>query len=52
MFILYEFVGFSLSYVPVCTSLIAELFQDFGQCDVKKCTGRKLARFGFLKDSI
>ncbi|KAK8931240.1 hypothetical protein KSP39_PZI017028 [Platanthera zijinensis] len=24
---------------------------DFGHCDVKKCTGRKLARFGFLKDS-
>ncbi|KAK8941832.1 hypothetical protein KSP40_PGU008531 [Platanthera guangdongensis] len=23
---------------------------DFGHCDVKKCTGRKLARFGFLKD--
>ncbi|EPS67198.1 hypothetical protein M569_07576, partial [Genlisea aurea] len=25
---------------------------DFGQCDAKKCTGRKLARFGFLKESI
>lgn len=23
---------------------------DFGQCDAKKCTGRKLARFGLLKD--
>ncbi|KAJ6792991.1 ribosome biogenesis protein TSR3-like protein [Iris pallida] len=23
---------------------------DFGQCDVKRCTGRKLARFRFLKD--
>lgn len=23
---------------------------DFGQCDVKRCTGRKLARFGFLKE--
>ncbi|CAI0428265.1 unnamed protein product [Linum tenue] len=25
---------------------------DFGQCDAKRCTGRKLARFGFLKESI
>ncbi|PWA58684.1 RNase L inhibitor protein-related protein [Artemisia annua] len=24
--------------------------KDFGQCDVKRCTGRKLARFGFLKE--
>ncbi|EOX92209.1 RNase L inhibitor protein-related isoform 1 [Theobroma cacao] len=23
---------------------------DFGQCDAKRCTGRKLARFGMLKD--
>ncbi|XP_020586682.1 ribosome biogenesis protein TSR3 homolog [Phalaenopsis equestris] len=23
---------------------------DFGQCDVRKCTGRKLVRFGLLKD--
>nr|XP_010926253.1 ribosome biogenesis protein TSR3 homolog isoform X3 [Elaeis guineensis] len=23
---------------------------DFGQCDVKRCTGRKLSRFGFLKE--
>ncbi|CAL2266610.1 unnamed protein product [Prunus armeniaca] len=23
---------------------------DFGQCDAKKCTGRKLSRFGFLKE--
>ncbi|KAJ3673767.1 hypothetical protein LUZ60_005759 [Juncus effusus] len=23
---------------------------DFGQCDAKKCTGRKLARFGLLKE--
>ncbi|CAN1356500.1 18S rRNA aminocarboxypropyltransferase [Linum perenne] len=23
---------------------------DFGQCDAKRCTGRKLARFGFLKE--
>nr|GEV84993.1 ribosome biogenesis protein TSR3 homolog [Tanacetum cinerariifolium] len=23
---------------------------DFGQCDVKRCTGRKLARFRFLKE--
>ncbi|XXG64854.1 hypothetical protein AAC387_Pa05g2697 [Persea americana] len=23
---------------------------DFGQCDVKKCTGRKLSRFGLLKE--
>ncbi|KAF9611531.1 hypothetical protein IFM89_032931 [Coptis chinensis] len=25
---------------------------DFGQCDAKKCTGRKLSRFGLLKESI
>ncbi|KAI8536181.1 hypothetical protein RHMOL_Rhmol10G0236100 [Rhododendron molle] len=24
---------------------------DFGQCDAKKCTGRKLSRFGLLKES-
>lgn len=23
---------------------------DFGQCDAKRCTGRKLSRFGFLKE--
>lgn len=23
---------------------------DFGQCDVKRCTGRKLSRFGYLKE--
>ncbi|XP_078444766.1 RNase L inhibitor protein-like protein isoform X2 [Wolffia australiana] len=23
---------------------------DFGQCDAKKCTGRKLARFGLIKE--
>ncbi|XP_039146164.1 LOW QUALITY PROTEIN: 18S rRNA aminocarboxypropyltransferase [Dioscorea cayenensis subsp. rotundata] len=23
---------------------------DFGHCDVKRCTGRKLSRFGFLKE--
>lgn len=28
------------------------LIQDFGQCDAKRCTGRKLSRFGFLKASI
>ncbi|KAJ6918865.1 hypothetical protein NC651_012964 [Populus alba x Populus x berolinensis] len=25
---------------------------DFGQCDAKRCTGRKLARFDLLKESI
>ncbi|KAF7130503.1 hypothetical protein RHSIM_Rhsim10G0156200 [Rhododendron simsii] len=25
---------------------------DFGQCDAKKCTGRKLSRFGLLKESL
>ncbi|XVF15116.1 hypothetical protein REPUB_Repub09cG0121500 [Reevesia pubescens] len=25
---------------------------DFGQCDAKRCTGRKLARFGFLKEIV
>ncbi|KAK6238043.1 hypothetical protein QUC31_003512 [Theobroma cacao] len=25
---------------------------DFGQCDAKRCTGRKLARFGMLKENI
>ncbi|KAJ0041004.1 hypothetical protein Pint_26673 [Pistacia integerrima] len=25
---------------------------DFGQCDAKRCTGRKLSRFGMLKESI
>lgn len=25
--------------------------QDFGQCDAKRCTGRKLSRFGLLKES-
>eukprot|EP00252_Welwitschia_mirabilis_P016681 TRINITY_DN3692_c0_g1_i4.p1 TRINITY_DN3692_c0_g1~~TRINITY_DN3692_c0_g1_i4.p1 ORF type:complete len:240 (+),score=54.80 TRINITY_DN3692_c0_g1_i4:363-1082(+) len=24
--------------------------QDFGHCDIKKCTGRKLSRFGLLKE--
>ncbi|XP_078164570.1 RNase L inhibitor protein-like protein [Carex rostrata] len=23
---------------------------DFGQCDIKRCTGRKLSRFGFLRE--
>ncbi|KAK9990174.1 hypothetical protein SO802_025159 [Lithocarpus litseifolius] len=25
---------------------------DFGQCDAKRCTGRKLSRFGLLKESL
>ncbi|WRX08951.1 16S/18S rRNA aminocarboxypropyltransferase Tsr3 [Theobroma cacao] len=25
---------------------------DFGQCDAKRCTGRKLARFGMLKERM
>jgi len=28
------------------------LTQDFGQCDAKRCTGRKLSRLGMLKASI
>lgn len=28
------------------------LVQDFGQCDAKRCTGRKLSRFGLLKESL
>ncbi|KAF4356875.1 hypothetical protein F8388_018555 [Cannabis sativa] len=26
------------------------LYNDFGQCDSKKCTGRKLSRFGLIKE--
>ncbi|KAI4310688.1 hypothetical protein MLD38_035646 [Melastoma candidum] len=25
---------------------------DFGQCDAKRCTGRKLSRFGLLKENV
>ncbi|KAF3440170.1 hypothetical protein FNV43_RR18449 [Rhamnella rubrinervis] len=27
------------------------VFFDFGQCDAKRCTGRKLSRFGLLKET-
>ena len=26
------------------------VMQDFGQCDGKRCTGRKLCRLGYMKD--
>jgi pre-rRNA-processing protein TSR3 len=38
-------------YMWVRTTLrVCLTVEDFGQCDSKKCTGRKLARLGMLKE--
>ena len=42
----------SMEFVTVRLSSAVLLIQDFGQCDSKRCTGRKLSRFGLLKESI
>lgn len=41
----------SFSSIALLNWVVTTTFQqDFDQCDPKKCTGRKLARMGFLKE--
>lgn len=42
----------SMGFATIRLSGVVFLIQDFGQCDAKRCTGRKLSRFGLLKESI
>ncbi|KAM1161130.1 hypothetical protein ACFX2B_000258 [Malus domestica] len=56
-----EALGFDFSFFWLVTAVTEEeptatgpkiqlAIWDFGQCDAKRCTGRKLSRFGFLKE--
>ena len=42
----------SMEFCEMRLSGVVLLVQDFGQCDAKRCTGRKLSRFGLLKESL